>query len=105
MTPPTKEQIEAAKAFGRYDETHEQFAMVRDFDTPKPHCNAITILLAALGAAEQDSARLAKSLEWAVRQLDGEDEDERERGGCFFHRDAKGYGQCVQLLAARKAQP
>ena len=57
-------------------------------------------------AAKRDSVRLLESLEWAVRQLDSEDEAELENGGDCLHRDAAGYKLCkAALAAARKAKP
>ena len=55
---PTPEQVEAAKAYVRHTETPMEYMILRGRDTAIPPGRVAEILLAALEAAEADSARL-----------------------------------------------
>lgn len=72
MSAPTKEQIAAAKAFTRNEETGEQLLVLRKYDpTDSLPSNSARILLAALEAAEADSARLRAAIDEAVDNASG----------------------------------
>ncbi len=62
---PTPEQVAAAKAYARGTETPMQYALLRGPDTAIGPNHVTEILLAALEAAEADSARL----DWLQHQL------------------------------------
>ena len=102
---PTPEQVAAAKAYARGTETPMQYARLRGPDTAIGPNHVTEILLAALEAAEADSARLpiealGFAFAWACTALDeGKDPREVEVPALM---DAWGK---AQALAARKAQP
>lgn len=70
---PTPEQVAAAKAYARGTETPMQYALLRGPDTAIGPNHVTEILLAALEAAEADSARLDWLWEnWSKRdRIDG----------------------------------
>lgn len=103
---PTPEQVEAAKAWTKCDESSRQHALLLGSHTHDSMGRiAAEILLAALEAAEADSARLpiealGFAFAWACTALDeGKDPREVEVPALM---DAWGK---AQALAARKAQP
>lgn len=63
MTTPTNEQIAAAKAYVRDEETDEHLLTLRKYDlTENTTVNAARILLAALEAAERTCAKRTSAL-------------------------------------------
>ena len=114
---PTPEQVAAAKAYARGTETPMQYALLRGPDTAIGPNHVTEILLAALEAAEQDSARLDKALVQVRDDLqctidlynkNGPMWTSRESGAEYY--DASFVVDSAQekidaIDAARKAQP
>ena len=97
---PTPEQVAAAKAYVRGTETPMQYALLRGPDTAIGPNHVTEILLAALEAAEQDSARL----DWLL------DPSNERAEACVYSAvlDAEGWRIICDreaIDAARKDQP
>ena len=97
---PTPEQVEAAKAYVRNTETPMQYALLRGSGKAIPPSRIAEILLAALEAAEADSARL----DWLL------DPSNERAEACVYSAvlDAEGWRIICDreaIDAARKAQP